>query len=115
MVLYGFRAALEGSLLFVLAAALSWLPMVLLLSIGLLPNGIWPGLLWIALFGILFVGGHRFIPARLKNGWLSVFAIFGSGQAPSTHGTAHFSEAEDATAVGHLAPSAPADAFFWDG
>ena len=111
MALYGFRAALEGSLLFILVAALSWLPMVLLLSIGLLPNGIWPGLLWLALFGILFVGGHRFVPARLKNGWLSVFAIFGAGQAPSTHGTAHFSEVDEATAANHLAPSAPADAF----
>jgi type IV secretory pathway TraG/TraD family ATPase VirD4 len=111
MALYGFRAAFEGSLLFILAAALSWLPMVLLLAIGLLPNGIWPGLLWLALFGILFVGGHRFIPARLKKGWLSVFAIFGAGQAPSTHGTAHFSEVEEATAAGHLAPLAPADAF----
>ena len=111
MALYGFRAALEGSLLFILAAALSWLPMVLLLSIGLMPNGIWPGLLWLALFGILFVGGHRFIPTRLKKGWLSVFAIFGAGQAASTHGTAHFSAVEEATAVGHLAPSAPADAF----
>jgi type IV secretory pathway TraG/TraD family ATPase VirD4 len=104
----GFRAALEGSLLFILAAALSWLPMVLLLSIGLLPNGIWPALLWLALFGILFVGGHRFVPARLKRGW---FSIFGAGQAPSTHGTAHFSEVEDATAANHLAPSASADAF----
>ena len=111
MALHGFRAAFEGSLLFILAAALSWLPMVLLLSLGLIPSGVWPALLWIALFGILFVGGHRFIPARLKKGWFSVFAIFGAGQAPSTHGTAHFSEAEDATAAAHLAPSAPADAF----
>ena len=111
MALYGFRAAFEGSLLFILAAALSWLPMVLLLSIGLLPNGIWPALLWLALFGILFVGGQRFVPARLKKGWLSIFAIFGSAQASSTHGTAHFSAVEEATAANHLAPSAPADVF----
>jgi type IV secretory pathway TraG/TraD family ATPase VirD4 len=112
MALHGFRAALEGSLLFILTAALSWLPMVLLLSIGLLPNGIWPGLLWLALFGILFVGGHRFVPAHLKKGWFSCAAFFGNRQqAPSTHGTAHFSEVEEATAASHLAPSAPADAF----
>jgi type IV secretory pathway TraG/TraD family ATPase VirD4 len=107
----GFRAALEGSLLFILAAALSWLPMILLLSIGLLPNGIWPALLWLALFGILFVGGHRFVPARLKKGWFSLAGLFGGAQAPSTHGTAHFSEVEQATGANHLAPAAPADAF----
>jgi type IV secretory pathway TraG/TraD family ATPase VirD4 len=109
--LNGFKAALEGSLLFIVAAAVSWLPVVLLLAIGVLPSGIWPGLLWLALFGILFVGGRRFVPARLKKGWFSVFAFFGDREAPSTHGTAHFSEAEEATAAHHLAPSAPLDAF----
>jgi hypothetical protein len=111
LILFGFRSAFEGSLLFMAAATFSWLPIVILLSLGLIPAGIWPGLLWLALFGILFLGGRRFVPARLREGWLSIFAIFGAAQAPSTHGTARFSEAEDATAAGHLAPSAPTDAF----
>ena len=107
----GFKAALEGSILFMAAAAVSWLPVVFLLAIGVLPGGLWPGLLWLALFGILFTGGHRFVPARLSQGWFGLFSRFGSGQAPSTHGTAHFSEVEDATPGNHLAPDAPRDAF----
>ncbi|MCB8878531.1 type IV secretory system conjugative DNA transfer family protein, partial [Acidisoma silvae] len=107
----GVKAAFEGSLLFIVAAAVSWLPVVVLLALGLLPGGIWPGLLWLVLFGILFTGGHRFVPARFKKGWFSLAGLFGSSQAPSTHGTAHFSEVEDASRGNHLTPTAPADAF----
>ncbi|MCB8878394.1 type IV secretory system conjugative DNA transfer family protein [Acidisoma silvae] len=111
MIIHGFRAALEGSVLFILAAAASWLPVILLVSIGVLPGGLWPGLLWLVLFTILFKTGHRFVPARLKQGWFSLAGLFGARQVPSTHGTAHFSEVEEATAGNHLAPSAPPDAF----
>jgi type IV secretory pathway TraG/TraD family ATPase VirD4 len=110
MAAFGIRAALEGSLLFIAAAALSWLPVVLLLAVGVLPGGFVPGLLWLALFGVLFVGGGRLLPARLRTGWFSLFGGRGPS-AGSTHGTARFGEAEDATAAGHLAPSAKPDSF----
>ena len=112
MVRYGFRSALEGSLLFMGAACLSWLPMAVLLSLGVLPDGIWPGVLWLALFGVLFVGGTRILPTRLREGWFAFFSLFGGQSALSTHGTARFGRAEDATAAGHLAPSAPANNSF---
>jgi type IV secretory pathway TraG/TraD family ATPase VirD4 len=109
MALNGFKNALEGSVLFMAAAAFSWLPMVFLLDVGILRGGIWPGLLWLALFGILFVGGNRFLPARLRIGWSRFFE--GRTAAPGTHGTARFGEAKDAEAAGHLAPASPSDTF----
>jgi len=45
VILFGFRSAMEGSLLFMGAAVFSWLPIVILLSLGLIPAGTWPGLL----------------------------------------------------------------------
>ncbi len=113
MIRFGLRSAVEGSLLFMAAAIVSWLPVVLLFAIGVLPGGIVPGLLWLALFGVLFTGGARLLPARLRSGWFSFLGLFGGGDrsAGSTHGTARFGEAQDAIAAGHLAPAAPADAF----
>jgi IMP cyclohydrolase len=113
MIRFGLRSAVEGSLLFMAAAIVSWLPVVLLFAIGVLPGGIVPGLLWLALFGVLFTGGTRLLPARLRSGWFSFLGLFGGGDrsAGSTHGTARFGEAQDAIAAGHLAPAAPADAF----
>jgi type IV secretory pathway TraG/TraD family ATPase VirD4 len=113
MIRFGMRSAVEGSLLFMAAAIVSWLPVVLLFAIGILPGGLIPGLLWLALFGVLFTGGTRLLPARLRSGWFSFLGLFGSRDtsAGSTHGTARFGEAQDAIAAGHLAPAAPADAF----
>jgi type IV secretory pathway TraG/TraD family ATPase VirD4 len=47
----------------------------------------------------------------LRQGWVSIFGLFGARQAPVTHGSAHLGEVAAATAGRHLAPEAPADAF----
>ena len=111
MAISGLGGAILGSGLFIVAAAVSWLPIVFLVAIGVLPDGVWPGLVWLLLFLVLFFRGGRFVPARLRQGWFSIFGLFGARQAPVTHGSAHLGEVAEATAGRHLAPEAPADAF----
>jgi len=51
--------------------------------------------------------GPRLLPAQLRGGWAVLF-----GPAPqTTHGSAYFGGAADASAAGHLKPAAAADAF----
>jgi type IV secretory pathway TraG/TraD family ATPase VirD4 len=104
---HGTAGAVQSALLFLLGLPLSWLPLALLHAITGFPDGWVAFLIWLVLFFILLAAGPRLLPGRLGRGWVALFA-----PAPlSTHGSARFGQAQDATAAGHLVPAAPADAF----
>lgn len=109
----GTRSAVEGSLLFVGAAVGSWLPVAILGAFGVL-TGLLAWVIWLALFGVLGVGGKRFLPERLREGWGAAFNAFGGGinrASSGTHGTAKWGTAKDAAAAHHVLPRAPEDGF----
>jgi type IV secretory pathway TraG/TraD family ATPase VirD4 len=103
----GVAAAVELSLLFLVALPLSWLPFALFHAVTGWPDGWVALLLWLALFGILLAHGPRFLPGRLRSVWSSLFAF----PPLSTHGSARFGRAQDAEAAAHLRPDGPDDTF----
>jgi type IV secretory pathway TraG/TraD family ATPase VirD4 len=106
MAMNGVARALLGSLIFIGAAVGSWLPLILLNALGLFPDTGWvPWVVWLAIFGIVFVGGLRVLPAYFR-GLLGSVSV-----GDATHGTARFGGAQEAVAAKHLAPDAPADSF----
>jgi type IV secretory pathway TraG/TraD family ATPase VirD4 len=84
-------------------AAISWLPMILLLSLGLLPNSIIAGLVWLVLRY-----GRRLLPRWFQAAWS---VVFDGKVAPETHGSARFGTEAEATAGRHL----PDGRFWQDG
>ena len=66
------------------------------------PMAGWPSLIWLVLFFIVLAAGPHLLPGRLGRGWAALFA---SAPPLSTHGSAHFGQAQDATAAGHLVPA----------
>jgi type IV secretory pathway TraG/TraD family ATPase VirD4 len=105
---YGLRRAVAGSLMVIAVAAASWLPMILLLSLGLLPNGIVPGLVWLICIGLVLRYGRWLLPRWFRAAWS---VVFGGKAPPETHGSARFGTVGEATAGHHLAPDAQRDAF----
>jgi len=103
---YGFKAALENALRFVLVIPLTWLPLALLHALTGFPAGWVAFPLWLVLVVVVMAIGGKLVPGPVRQLWASLFAA----PAVDTHGSAHFGTA--ATGARHLAPAAaPADAF----
>lgn len=71
----GIAAAVEFSLLVLIALPLGWLPLALLHALTGWPGAGWLGfVLWLALFGTLLAAGPRLLPGRLERVWGALFA-----------------------------------------